>query len=124
MPSEGHCGMTDILHRSESKLARLRGKILRCPQNLKIRETGPSYKGGVIYFPFQYPSIHLSISPWFPFSKFELFLIDFLQILPTHVSGLSGLGLLIVKFCRFLTELSALHTSIFLFPEDNLGKFQ
>ena len=28
------------------------------------------------------------------------------------------------KFCQFLTELSAHHTSIFSFPYDNLSKYQ
>ena len=33
-----------------------------------------------------------------------------------------GLGLLMDKFCQFLTELSARHTSIFAFPNDSLNK--
>ena len=29
-----------------------------------------------------------------------------------------------VKFRQFLTELSACHTSVFLFPDDDLSKYQ
>ena len=36
----------------------------------------------------------------------------------------SGLGLLMGKFCQFLTKLSAYYMSIFLFPDDNLSKYQ
>ena len=36
----------------------------------------------------------------------------------------SGLGLLMGKFCQFLTELSARNTPIFSFPDDNLSKHQ
>ena len=35
-----------------------------------------------------------------------------------------GLGLLLVKFCLFLTEVSARHTSIVSFPGDDLRKYQ
>ena len=35
-----------------------------------------------------------------------------------------GLGLLMGKFCQFLSELSACHISIFSFPDDNLSKCQ
>ena len=35
-----------------------------------------------------------------------------------------GLGLLMGKFCKFLTELSACDTSIFSFPDDNFSKYQ
>ena len=28
------------------------------------------------------------------------------------------------KFCQFLTEVSARHMSVFLFPDNNLGKYQ
>ena len=36
----------------------------------------------------------------------------------------SGSGLLMDKFCQFLTEFSACDTSIFLFLDDNLSKNQ
>ena len=35
-----------------------------------------------------------------------------------------GLGLLMGKFCQVLTELSACHTSIFSFHDDNFSKYQ
>ena len=35
-----------------------------------------------------------------------------------------GFGLLMGKFCQFLTELSACDTSIFQFPDDNFSKCQ
>ena len=40
----------------------------------------------------------------------------------TCTSGVSGFGLLIGKFRQFLTELSARHTPVFSFPDDNLRK--
>ena len=36
----------------------------------------------------------------------------------------SDLGLLLGKFCQFLTELSAHDMSMFSFPDDNLSKYQ
>ena len=35
----------------------------------------------------------------------------------------SGLGLLMGKFCKFMTELSAGNTSVFSFPDDNFSKY-
>ena len=35
----------------------------------------------------------------------------------------SGLGLLMGKFCKFLTQLSGPNTSDFSFPDDNLNKW-
>ena len=37
---------------------------------------------------------------------------------------MSGLGLLMVKFHKFLTELSACHSSVFSFQDDKLSKYQ
>ena len=47
---------------------------------------------------------------------------------PNLICGLilweSYLGLLMGKFCQFFTELSACHTSVFSFPDDNFSKYQ
>ena len=42
----------------------------------------------------------------------------------TCISGVSGLGLLMGKFCQFLAEVFACCPFVFLFPEDNLYKYQ
>ena len=65
------------------------------------------------------PSAHVSISSWFALSNLN----SFIQILRTHISGVCGLRLLMGKFCQFLTELSALHTSLLLFADGNLSKY-
>ena len=36
----------------------------------------------------------------------------------------SGLGLPMDKFCQLLTELSAHHTSVFLYPDDSMSEYQ
>ena len=50
------------------------------------------------------------------------FLMDSIQILYTHVSGVSCLGLLMSKFHQFLTAESASHTPIFSFQDNILSK--
>ena len=51
-----------------------------------------------------------------------------LWISPSLVCALllltSGLGLLMGKFCQFLTELSTCNMSGFSFPDDNLSKYK
>ena len=42
----------------------------------------------------------------------------------TCIAGVSALVLLIGKFCQFSTELSACHTSIFLFLYYDLSKYE
>ena len=71
--------------------------------------------------------VHVSVRP----SVFRFRMITWVNIngfSPDLVSALilwrSGLGLLIGKFLQFLTKLSAHYMSIFLFPHDNLSKFE
>ena len=42
----------------------------------------------------------------------------------TCKSGVSGFGLLMDKFCQYLTELSSLHMSIFSFADNNLSQYK
>ena len=84
--------------------------------------TPPQDNGGVLCYMLD---IHVSFRPLYvhPFIHI-LFLDDNLNISgfsPNLVCALilwrSGLGLLMVKFCQILTELSARY--IFLFPDNN-----
>ena len=45
-----------------------------------------------------------------------------LNLVCALILWISGLGLLMAKFCQIFTELSARDTSIFSFPDNNLSK--
>ena len=89
--------------------------------------TPPHNSGGVLWFHvgrplvrlsyiclsvhFSFPDDNLSKHQWI-FTKLGM-CIDIVEI---------GLGLLMGKFCQFLTELSAQDMPIFSFPDYNLSK--
>ena len=82
---------------------------------------------GYYVFPFECPTFwrpsHLSelgfhSLTWIVFDGF------YLKFVYTCIAGVSVLVLLIGKFCQFSTELSACHTSIFLFLYYDLSKYK
>ena len=82
----------------------------------------PSIRLSVSHTPIRpsvYPSVfHFQMITWININGFSPNLVCAL------ILWRSGLGLLVDKFCKILTELSAQDMPIFLFPEDNLCKCQ
>ena len=66
-----------------------------------------------------HPSVHISF-PDDNLSKYQCFH----AMVYALILWRSGFGLLMGKFRRFLTALSAHHTSLFSFPDNNLCKYQ
>ena len=75
-------------------------------------------------FPSECPSVVSRPCAWFPLSNSNSFSGFYSNFAFTCISGVSGLGLLTGKFRQYLTELSARHTSIFSFLDDNSSKHQ
>ena len=63
-----------------------------------------------------------------PYFRFQTTLVNIngfmLNFLCALILWRSGFGLLMGKFCQFLTELSACDTSVFLFQDNNFSKSQ
>ena len=68
-----------------------------------------------VHLPVERLSVHFS----FPDDNFNGFSLTLVCAL---ILWISGLGLLMAKFCQIFTELSARDTSIFSFPDGNLSK--
>ena len=79
--------------------------------------TPPQNSGGVLWLHVGCPSIHLSLIIWVNISGFSPDLICVL------ILWRSGLGLLLGKFCQFLTVICPRHAYIFYsFPDNNFNK--
>ena len=64
---------------------------------------------------FSFPDDNLSTYQWTVTKLGTVFALIFWR---------SGLRLLVGKYRQFLTELSARHTSVFLFPGDKLSEYE
>ena len=70
------------------------------------------------------PSYSSSLSAWSPLSNLKLFDGFYSNSVYTCISRVSGLGLLMDKFHQFVTELSAHHTFVLSFSDNNLSYCQ